>query len=1005
MACGYRQHALFLEEMSDYIISHLQGSSDSQIEFKDHDPPHRNIILGSLAPLDEEKVEDTRSSVKNNSLSIKFQVRNLIDIPISMSFSTYNKIKDENSIPIWQRKDHKKEIILNVADNNRELLADSNGVQYNIQVGCIITEVKDFYQYDISITNNTKNRDGFVYNVRSQLNIKKETIIPYDYSYIYEEEEYSVEPSPLFRTINCCATYSGDAIEINSNSKFIEYKRSPKLSDAGISLSFSELKDDRGVDLLREYSYHLKSYYTHCRKRCSTYNTSQKEQVKHFKNICDKFEDGINLLESEDNVRKAFCLMNEAFEISSDYSYWRLFQIVFIISSLRAVFDPNHDRDVCDVIHVSTGGGKTEAYLGLVIFAALYDKVRGCEDGTSAIIKFPLRMLSIQQLTRVAKVVIIADDLKNRNGIGGAPISLSYFVGDSKEFPNKTISAIEDIKREFSEKGEYPQGKIISKCPFCDSKVELRVVDSSSSIHHVCTNSECNRTFLIYYTDQEVYRYLPSIIISTVDKFSGVSKSRHVKNIFGAKTNICGEHGHISKNDECLVCKSKGSPFLKKSATPSLIIQDELHLIRESFGTIDAHFESFCVELQKSLTGNVPKHIALTATTTGCDYQVNQLYNRASYVFPGKFPDSDSDPFFIDERDGKEHIIHRIIYGIKPNGRDNQYAILISLKYLSKFLWEFNEKIQDKAKDYDCTVEDCEELIEYHNKILTYYGKVSDVHTINHFLDGVVNEKADKRYVVEGHTLLGEKSLDEIGDLIESVQSYKRNDQSGIHCTFSTSIVSHGVDIKEWNVMMFQGIPDNTAEYIQALSRVGRKYPGLVFVWFYPNRVRDLSFYGHFNDYHNMIEHKVEPVSINKWTALSLKETFTSIYNASILNYMSAVLERPLHRRKDVLNMLSESKNRERLLEFIQRVYRSDDDHKGSDFFKGEIPKMVQEWSESIERIDDQGKKFFPLIFDFLASVDKYYTVQSGMRGIQDNVMFKPGNGTYHFLLRGDSNE
>ena len=117
------------------------------------------------------------------------------------------------------------------------------------------------------------------------------------------------------------------------------------------------------------------------------------------------------------------------------------------------------------------------------------------------------------------------------------------------------------------------------------------------------------------------------------------------------------------------------------------------------------------------------------------------------------------------------------------------------------------------------------------------------------------------------------------------------------------------MDIDEWNVMMFDGMPRSTAEYIQALSRVGRKYPGLVFLWFYSNRTRDLSFYQNFNEYHNILEHKVENVPLSRWAKLGFKQTFTSIFTASILNYLSNELESPIYNLPSVFEVFSDPKN------------------------------------------------------------------------------------------------
>jgi hypothetical protein len=167
------------------------------------------------------------------------------------------------------------------------------------------------------------------------------------------------------------------------------------------------------------------------------------------------FSAGIAALIKDDRLREAFLGMNRVFQRTSKFQSWHLFQIVFIVSELPSLAiregisngewpsGTSHDwRAVlssADVLWFPTGGGKTEAYLGLISCAALYDRLRGKSFGVTAWLRFPLRMLSVQQLQRAARVVwetekerrtLIADDQNSE------PISLGYFVGKSST-PNR----------------------------------------------------------------------------------------------------------------------------------------------------------------------------------------------------------------------------------------------------------------------------------------------------------------------------------------------------------------------------------------------------------------------------------------------------------------------------------------------------------------------------------------------------------------------------------------
>ena len=217
---------------------------------------------------------------------------------------------------------------------------------------------------------------------------------------------------------------------------------------------------------------------------------------------------------------------------------------------------------------------------------------------SSAITKFPLRMLSVQQLQRIANLFIIAEEVRIEKHIKGEPFSIAYFVGSQEaEFPSHNYNIIKKIKKAKS-KDKTVKGQIISECPLCGGEVVLDVDESKQLVIHKCIS--CNKTFRLYFSDDEIYRMLPTFIVATVDKFAGISLNRRFKNLFGGKLSQCAEHGFIPRNDLCKFspsyrkyCNNEGTPVdCEFNTGPSLVIQDEMHLIKEGFGTIDSHFES-----------------------------------------------------------------------------------------------------------------------------------------------------------------------------------------------------------------------------------------------------------------------------------------------------------------------------------------------------------------------------------------------------------------------------
>ena len=591
----------------------------------------------------------------------------------------------------------------------------------------------------------------------------------------------------------------------------------------------------------------------------------------------------------------------------------------------------------------------------------------------------------------------------------GEPFSVSYFVGSNKDFPGHTYDIIPDIKRA-NENGEPLPGKIIDICPLCGEKVVLDYHILEEYVFHKCIG--CKKEFKLFYTDEETYRYLPTFIVATDDKLAGVARNKRYKNLFGGKVDRCPKHGYVPFNDKCDVniehkCEETPQKVdINFKTGPTLIIQDEMHLIKEGFGTIDSHFESLIETMQVEFCGYGFKNIAMTATITGAKDQIKHLYHKNIRIFPQKISDNYENDFFFEfEKDlNDKKIIQRRLIGLKPNLRDNQYASLLNLKYIAEYIAKVEKNKNLFAAENGFDINDISEIVDNYKNILTYHNKKNDVKSMNYYLEAVVNSKLET-YKIMPKVLTGDDKLEYIKDLINSIKNYYNDpetDKQTLLSVFATSIVSHGVDIDKWNIMIFQGMPRSTAEYIQALSRVGRSYHGLVFLWFYPNRSRDLSFYQNFKAYNEIIQHKVETVPIARWAKLGFQQTITSIFNASILNYFSDIEGRPIYLVSHVNDVFSlnknRDKNREKLINFIKKAYLVDDSKMvGVDYFAERIPDEVEKRLNYLAKYE-KGKKFFPDALE--ENKDKYYRTQFGMRGIKDQVILKASDYDNEFLKR-----
>ena len=275
---------------------------------------------------------------------------------------------------------------------------------------------------------------------------------------------------------------------------------------------------------------------------------------------------GRRAMRGDSRLEEAFKLANEVFaRANADASFdtWRLFQIVYIVSHLPALAvrertdtEMRRELDHVDVLWFPAGGGKTEAYLGLIIAALFYDRLRGKHAGVTSWLRFPLRMLSVQQLFRTLRVLVIAEDLRIERGVGSRhddPFALGYLVGsggtpNALKWPRGWWKGWEAESRlaakgAFSE--DHEEHRLVTRCPYCGRDEVVLALDTDTvRLAHQC--AACGRELPLYMTDEEVYRYLPSVLISTVDKLTGYTWFPEFSAFSRGPRFRCPRHGYFS---------------------------------------------------------------------------------------------------------------------------------------------------------------------------------------------------------------------------------------------------------------------------------------------------------------------------------------------------------------------------------------------------------------------------------------------------------------------------
>lgn len=668
----------------------------------------------------------------------------------------------------------------------------------------------------------------------------------------------------------------------------------------------------------------------------------------------ERIRAGIELLGADPQAAKAFAFLNKAMwqqrihtilaeknrrnrpstlaeeDVAVNRS-WRPFQLAFILLNLPSLTDLHHpDRSkdahaVADLLWFPTGGGKTEAYLGLTAFTLGIRRLKGemagysGDGGVAVIMRYTLRLLTLQQFQRAAALICACETIRREatqagdNSWGETPFRLGLWVGQNTT-PNWTSDSHNALDKAHN---QYHQSSMIggsgtpaqlTNCPWCGSKIDpgknhIRVKPAPSDIGRTLTfcgdplgkcafsPSESEEGLPVVVVDEEIYRLLPDLLIATVDKFAQMPWNGATAMLFGKVEKKCPRHGYFTPDGE--IKDSNSHPkFGKLPAVkavdciplrpPDLIIQDELHLISGPLGTLVGLYEAVVDELSswQLADGTVvrPKVIASTATIRRASQQVHSLFLRQVNIFPPPALDA-SDNFFARQRPPNEHSYGRRYIGVSASGRRLKAALIrvyVTLLSAGQVLFE---KYGEQADPW--------------LTLVGYFNSMNELAGMRRLVEDDVRSrlgKMDKHGLAKRNPpllqeLTSRRSSTEIPlilDLLETPftinSSSRKNSEAEknsagasrikpLDVLLATNMISVGVDVKRLGLMVVAGQAKTTAEYIQATSRVGRSSPGLVCVVYNWARPRDLSHYEQFEQYHATFYQYVEALSVTPFAS------------------------------------------------------------------------------------------------------------------------------------------
>ncbi|MEV4621206.1 DISARM system helicase DrmA [Asanoa sp. NPDC049573] len=710
---------------------------------------------------------------------------------------------------------------------------------------------------------------------------------------------------------------------------------------------------------------------------------------------------------------------------------WRPFQLAFVLLNLPSVTDPGHperaaDRDATvDLLFFPTGGGKTEAYLGLTAFTFAIRRLQGVvgagadarsgEAGVAVLMRYTLRLLTAQQFQRAAALICAAEVLRRRDEQtwGAEPFRIGLWVGGGVS-PNWFDEAAEQIAeaREAGH-GKYTNVLQTLSCPWCGAKLHAeRDLEPKEDLRRVllfCAEGEgldaCpfSRTrssegLPILTVDEEIYRYAPSLVIATVDKLAQLPWRGFAGLLFGRVRERCPRHGY--RHDDLDGRTGCGNRHNKKGSLeavtsqpvirlrpPDLIIQDELHLISGALGTVVGLFEAAVDELCTwPLPGGVqagPKIVASTATTKRAREQVLGVFGRDLAVFPPPVVDI-TDTFFSQQvpvtaaNPGRRYL-GVCAHGVRMKSAEIRVAEILLLagqtlfdrygapadpymttvgyfsatRELAGMRRLLDDQVATRVRTHGRRKDLSDRLVgtqmlnvqELTSRISS--GDISDVlKRLEIGFDPELDTTARRKAIVEDMREAIKAASNPRLNLHPVTDRFYRRQNDGdvpVDSVLATSMLQVGVDVSRFGLMVVTGQPKNTAEYIQASSRVGRdaRRPGLVITLYNWTRPRDLAHYEDFEYYHATFYRQVEALSVTPYTRRALDRGTTATLVAAVRN-----AEEGFSRNTDAQDVPLDGPEVERIVgRFLDRAEAIAGD-RGRDYLLERINRLRDLWNE-----------------------------------------------------------
>ncbi|GIA19002.1 putative helicase family protein [Vibrio cholerae] len=911
-------------ELINYLKTQLIGPVGGTEE-KLKDAPHKRYLMGTLFPAaacvddsnddkdDDSSTEALANDFKPSSMAMSFAMQANTSLLLTVSAGRYHK----GNKPEWQRYELLHEEKLEQLITGKKELFDKRA-RLDIKVrtlptGKVVT---------IALSNNASSGERLdpekcLYQCSIRVNVLAGNIREYPSSDRFKLDDEQQELNLTYRKRVPWAVGHGVAVdwsfeegpypvslfteampthEVKDFSTDIDQKKYPGL-DRDI-LSITRIADtDSATDaqLLSGYRQLIDVYRTWINELEDEqldrrYLAAKERIIQRLKNAAQRMENGVSLLQGSPVAMEAFRMANKAMLMqmihsgkayageskSREFTFeqpdyfssevvenfrWRPFQLAFQLLVLESLIPDENGKyakshDEVDLLWFPTGGGKTEAYLAVAAWEMIFRRLTNGEKGagTAVIKRYTLRLLTSQQFQRAGSLICALDKIRRSDErLGKSHFSLGLWAGEGstpnnfKDAHGKFVLARDDHEPE-----NHFQ---LQHCPWCGTEIMPKAYTSDDNAYGIRTSPESRFEFFcpnetcdfhdhlpIQVVDDALYRSPPSLLIGTIDKFARLTWKAEAAAFFGDR----------------------------KVLPPSLIIQDELHLISGPLGTIAGIYEAGFDTIMEVL-GQKPKIIAATATIRAANQQSVRLFGRKVNVFPPSGTDQ-ADSFFSKEELEKTG---RMYVGVMPSGHTGQTSLVqtSAAALLAPFELGFSDALLDSYWT----------LPIYHNS-RRELGKTMTLgrDDIPERIKVISQNKHDTREI----NIVEELSAGVRGSKIpEVLENLSKTVPDAVDILPCTNMISVGVDIERLGMMVIAGQPKATAEYIQASSRVGRskkRPPGIVITQYSPTKPRDRSHYETFKSYHQALYRYVEPTSITPWAKPALERALHASLIAAV---------------------------------------------------------------------------------------------------------------------------